>query len=489
MRSLAAALVEALSDGGWRGKARPSQLPPVGNWNGWVVLSGRGWGKNFCGAGWISDLVEAGAAGRIALVAATAADARDTIIEGESGILRLAPKWNRPIYEPSKRRLTWPNGAIATTFSSEESDRLRGPQFDAAWADELAAWNEPRATWDMLMFGLRLGKHPRWLVTTTPRPIKLIKDLLAREGQDVVVTRGTTYENEANLAPAFLAALRQRYEGTRLGRQEINAEVLSDTPGALWQLDWIDRDRVKAVPELTRIVVAIDPAVSNNEGSDETGIMVGGRGEDGHAYVLEDISGRYAPHEWARKAIEAYRRHKADRIIAEVNNGGAMVEATIRAIDPNVSFKSVHASRGKVTRAEPIAALYEQRKVHHVGTFPALEDQLCAFTSDFDRSKAGYSPDRLDSLCWLASELMPSQFSGYGILEFYRQQSEARKIEQSAPLKALTDPADVVLRAPPGVSNIYGVSGRSYFVRADGMVAVAKYDADALIGWEKVGQE
>jgi len=409
MTSIAAALADALEDGGWRAKARPSQLPPPGDWNGWLALAGRGWGKTRAGAGWVHELVETRQAGRIALVAATAADARDTLVEGVSGLLNTAPPGNRPQYESSKRRLTWPNGAVATTFSSEEADRLRGPEHDAAWADELAAWTDVQGTWDMLMFGLRLGKRPRWLVTTTPKPIKLLRELLAREGKDVAVTRGSTFENEANLAPTFLAAVRQRYAGTRLGRQELNAELLSDNPGALWQLDWLDRDRVSAAPELRRIVVAIDPAVSNNEGSDETGIIVAGVASDGLIYVLEDCSGRYAPHEWAAMAIAAYRRHKADRILAEVNNGGAMVEATIRALDHRVSFKAVHASRGKVVRAEPIAALYEQRKVHHVGGFAVLEDQMCAFTSDFDRAKVGYSPDRVDALVWALTELSGPQ--------------------------------------------------------------------------------
>jgi predicted phage terminase large subunit-like protein len=404
--SLVAALADTLEDGGWRAKARPSQLPPPGDWwTGWLLMAGRGFGKNFTGAGWVNEAVETQQAGRIALVAPTAADARDVMVEGESGILRLSPAWNVPEYEPSKRRLTWKNGAVATLFSAEEADRLRGPQFDLAWADELAAWLDPQSTWDMLQFGLRLGRHPRWLVTTTPRPIKLLKAILAREGQDVVVTRGNTFENEANLAPSFIRALRDRYENTRLGRQEINAELLADTPGALWQLDWLDRDRVTTAPELRRIVVAIDPAASNSDGSDETGIVVGGVAEDKSVYVLEDLSGRYAPHEWARKAIDAYRRWQADRVLAEVNNGGQMVEEVIRAVDRAVSFKSVHASRGKVVRAEPIAALYEQRKVHHVGTFATLEDQMCAFTSDFDRNRAGYSPDRVDALVWALTEL------------------------------------------------------------------------------------
>jgi predicted phage terminase large subunit-like protein len=409
MASIASALANALEDGGWRAKARPNQLPPSGDWNGWLVMAGRGFGKTRAGAEWVHELVESRQAGRIGLVAATAADARDTLVEGVSGLLNTAPRWNRPIYEPSKRRLTWPNGAVATTFSSEEADRLRGPEHDAAWADELAAWQDPQAAWDMLQFGLRLGQHPRWLVTTTPRPIKLIKEILAREGRDVVVTRGSTFENEANLAPTFLQAVRSRYEGTRLGRQELNAELLSDTPGALWQLATLDRDRVQSAPELRRIVVAVDPAVSNNEGSDETGIVVAGVTADKALYVLEDVSGRYAPFEWAKKTVDMYRKHRADRVIAEVNNGGALVEATLRTIDTSVSFKAVHASRGKVVRAEPIAALYEQKKVHHVGNFPTLEDQMCAFTIDFDRNRNGYSPDRVDALVWALTELSGQQ--------------------------------------------------------------------------------
>jgi len=401
--SLAGSLAAALADGGWRAKARPSQLPPAGDWLGWLALAGRGWGKTWTGANWVHELVETRQARRIALVAPTAADVRDTIVEGVSGLLNTAPAWSRPVYEPSKRRLTWPNGAIATTFSSEEADRLRGPEHDAAWCDEVAAWTDPQATWDMLQFGLRLGKRPRWLCTTTPRPIALVKELLKRP--DVVVTRGNTFENEANLAPTFLAAIRARYEGTRLGRQELNAELLSDTPGALWQHDWLERSRVKQAPELKRIVVAIDPAVSNKEGSDETGILVAGRAANKSLFVLEDLSGRYQPHEWARVAIGAYERHKADRIIAEVNNGGQMVEEVIRNVNSRVSFKAVHASRGKVTRAEPVAALYEKAEVHHVGGFATLEDQMCNFTSDFDRSRAGYSPDRVDALVWALSEL------------------------------------------------------------------------------------
>jgi phage terminase large subunit-like protein len=388
----------------WRLKARPSQLPPAGDWVCWLILTGRGWGKTRCGAEWIRSQVMAGCS-RLALVGATAADVRDIMVEGESGILAISPKHDRPEYQPGLRRITWPNGAIATCYSADEPDRLRGPQHDAAWCDEIASWRYPNA-WDMLMLGLRIGKNPRVVATTTPRPVKLIRELLAREGRDVVVTRGRTIENVANLAPAFLSEIMRRYEGTRLGRQELDAEVLEDVPGALWQRDWFDRDRVTVASDLKRVIVAIDPAMSSTDGSDETGIIVAGVGFDGHGYIVDDISGRYAPHEWATKAVEAYRRYQADRIVAEVNAGGDMMQATLRTIDVNVSFTAVHASRGKVIRAEPVAALYEQRKVHHVGSLSVLEDQMCGFTSDFDRSRAGYSPDRLDALVWALSDLM-----------------------------------------------------------------------------------
>jgi phage terminase large subunit-like protein len=427
LRSLASALAESLADGGWRAKARPEQLPPTaftgnGSANGWLLMAGRGFGKTRTGAEWIKELAETNAARHIALVGPTAGDARDVMVEGPSGILAVSSPWCRPEYEPSKRRLTWPNGATASTFSSEEADRLRGPQHDALWADELASWHDPQSTWDMAMFGLRVGAHPRWLITTTPRPIKLLRELLKREGKDVVVTRGSTFENAANLAGPFLDAIRARYEGTRLGRQELNAELLSDTPGALWQLDWLDRDRVDRAPHLVRIVVAVDPAVSTGEGSDETGIIVAGVDEAGHVYVLEDLSGKFGPDEWARRAVAAYHRWSADRIVGEKNNGGDMIESVVRSVERNIPYKAVYASRGKAIRAEPVSALYEQGKVHHVGAgMVALEDQLCNFTTDFDRGRAGYSPDRLDALVWAITELavkayepVAPQFGVYG---------------------------------------------------------------------------
>src|SRR5499427_5969083 len=422
--SFAAELVDALEHS-WAAIARPNQLPPPGDWwQIWLLLASQGFGKTRTLAEWTCQQAGSAQAGRIAVVAATAADARDVLVEGQSGILAVSPPWFRPVYEPSKRRLTWPNGAIATTFSAEEPERLRGPQHDAAVCDELGSWSRPE-TWDMLQFGLRLGRHPRCLVATTPRPTRLIRELLAREGHDVVVTRGSTYENRKNLAPGFFNQVIRKYEGTRLGRQELNAELLDDTPGALWSHSIIDAARQAAAPALARIVVAIDPATTSGEDADETGIVVVGKDYQGHGYVLADASGKYQPIEWAKIAISAYRAHHADRIVAERNNGGDMVEATIRMVDQNAPVTTVWASRGKAARAEPVSALYEQGRVHHIGTFPKLEDQMCAFTTDFDRARAGYSPDRLDALVWGLTELLVEPMPQWGIFEYTRQCAEA----------------------------------------------------------------
>ena len=305
----------------WRYRARPEQLPPGGSWRVWLLLAGRGFGKTRCGAEWVRAEVKAGRR-RIALVAPTAADARDVMVEGESGILAISPDHERPLYEPSKRRLTWRNGAVATTFSADEPERLRGPQHDAAWCDELGAWRYPEA-WDMLMFGMRLGADPRTVVTTTPRPAKLIRDLV--RDPTCVVTRGSSYENRANLAGAFLQQIIKKYEGTRLGRQELNAELLDDVPGALWSRALIEAARPPmgfVMPDLVRVVVAIDPAASSGEDADETGIIVAGKDKDSRGYLLADLSGHHTPIEWARIAVAAYKSHGADRIVAEVNNGG-----------------------------------------------------------------------------------------------------------------------------------------------------------------------
>jgi predicted phage terminase large subunit-like protein len=277
---------------------------------------------------------------------------------------------------------------------------LRGPQHDAAWADEPAKWKYPLEAWDNLELGLRLGDHPRIVATTTPRPIKLIRDLL--KDRMTVVTRGSTYDNMANLAPSFFDRMVMKYENTRLGRQELYAELLEDVPGALWQRQTIDQHRVTRAPDLVRIIVGIDPAMTSGEDANETGIIVVGKGRDRQAYVLDDLSCRLSPDGWARRAVSAYRRYRADRIVAEVNNGGDLVERVLRTVDPSVAYRAVRASRGKVVRAEPIAALYEQGRVHHVGLFAGLEDQLCVFAPD----QYDGSPDRVDALVWCLSELM-----------------------------------------------------------------------------------
>jgi phage terminase large subunit-like protein len=300
----------------WPYWARPAQQPPSGAWHIWLVMAGRGFGKTRTGAEWVREQVEISGRRRIALVAETAADAREVMVEGPAGILASSRTDWRPKYEPSKRRLTWPNGAIATTYSADKPGQLRGPQHDAAWADELAKWRYPDETWSNLMFGLRMGDDPRCVVTTTPRPIAIL-DLLARKATgDVVVTTGSTYENAVNLAPPFLSEIIRKYEGTRLGRQELLAELLTDTPGALWTLAGLDATRVPASPDLSRVVVAIDPAATSGEDADETGIIVAGKGIDGHGYVLADLTCRLSPDGWARRAVAAYHEYKADRIVA-----------------------------------------------------------------------------------------------------------------------------------------------------------------------------
>ena len=405
----------------WDFWGRPHQFAPAGDWSNWLILAGRGFGKTRTGAEWVRanmcgpTPLARGRWRHIALIAETAADARDVMVgDGKaasdpragSGLLQIHPKDFRPTYEPSKRRLTWPNGAVTSIYNGTEPDQLRGPQHDAAWCDELAKWRYAQEAWDQLQFGLRTGKNPQVCITTTPRPISLLKQIIADPG--TVVTRGSTFDNRRNLADKFLKTVRRKYEGTRLGRQELNAEILEDIEGALWKRSQIDPLRVQEwqLPPLERIVVAIDPNASSSEDANECGIICAGLGSDRCGYILDDISGVMAPHEWARAAISLLHARRGDRLIAEANNGGAMVEATLRAVDPNVPYRSVWASRGKVTRAEPISALYEQGRVRHVGPFPRLEDQMCAFTIDFNRKEMGYSPDRVDALVWALTELM-----------------------------------------------------------------------------------
>ena len=388
----------------WPLTARHSQNPPDGPWTAWILLAGRGFGKTRTGAEWVRSQVESGRAGRIALVARTPAEIRDTMIQGESGLLKICPPWAMPEYESTKRKLTWPNGATAFLFSSYEPDQLRGPQFDAAWCDELASWKYARDTWDNLAFALRLGSDPRCVVTTTPKPIALLRELVARP--DVIVTRGTTYDNEDNLAPSFYSHIRSQYEGTRTGRQEIHADLLDQSEDALWERQWIDDSRIEQAPDsLVEVVVAIDPAVSSNARSDETGIVVAGVDSDKRCYVLADGSGRMSPNTWAERAMALYDKHNADRIIGETNNGGDLVQEVLRTASGGKTFRfrAVNASRGKYARAEPVAALYEQGKVHHVGTLPDLEDQMCTWTP---KGPADVSPDRMDALVWAITQLI-----------------------------------------------------------------------------------
>lgn len=402
----------------WRFLARPQQIAPdddaleIGPWLVWLILAGRGFGKTRTGSEWVREQVKAGAK-RIHLIAPTASDARDVMVEGESGLLSVC--WagdktmtgemlGRPSYEPSKRRLTWANGAIATLFSAEEPERLRGPQAEVLWADELASWKYLRDTWDMAMFGLRLGDRPRTCITTTPKPLPLLKEIIA--DPRTVVTRGSTFDNASNLAPTFLKAVKDKYEGTRLGRQELNAEILDDLPGALWTRDAIDGHRVREAPELQRVVIAVDPSGTkgDSDDGDEIGIVAAGLGVDGRAYVLADRTCKLSPDGWGRRAVNAYYEFTGDRIVAERNFGGAMVEHVIKTIDKDVAYKEVTASRGKVARAEPVAALYEQGRVSHVGSMPELEDQMCQIAPEGFVGEG--SPDRADALVWALTELM-----------------------------------------------------------------------------------
>ena len=384
----------------WDAWARPNQIRPPGDWSTWLILAGRGYGKTRVGAETVRAWKREGAR-RVNFIAPTSDDLRDVMVEGESGILAVCPREERPVYRVSKRRLEWPNGSMSLLFSAEEPDRLRGKQHDRLWCDEPASWQYDIEAWDQAMFGLRLGKDPLVVATTTPRPTKLIRTLIAEITTHV--TRGTTYENRDNLAPGFYSKIIKKYEGTRLGRQELMAEVLDDNPGALFHLRDIEAGRVVKHPPLARIVVAIDPATTSNEDSDETGILaIGMDGRDPpHFYVLEDGSGIWTPQEWATKSIEMYHNWQADRIIGEANNGGDMIEAVIRAQDSDVAYKKVTASRGKAVRAEPVAALYEQHRVHHVGQFAALEDQM----TNWDPKTDDDSPDRMDADVWGVTEL------------------------------------------------------------------------------------
>jgi phage terminase large subunit-like protein len=389
----------------WDFWARPNQRAPDWRWFVWLMLAGRGYGKTRSGCEWLRARQEAGFS-RFAIIGRTSADVRDILVEGESGIMSISPPWNRPKYEPAKRRVTWPNGAYATTYSAEEPDVFRGPQFDSVLCDELAAWRNLDSAWSNIMFGLRLGTDPRCVAMTTPRPVGLIKKLLKRES--TAITRGSSFENRANLSATFYSEAIEPYIGTRIGQQEIEGQVLEDVPGALWTQEMLDKLRVDPgmVPNLVRVVIGVDPAVSAESGSNETGIIVVGKSESGHAYVFDDVSGVCSPTEWGQRVVDAYDQYQVERIIGEANNGGDLVEANIRAAEggSNVSYKKVHAARGKKARAEPISHFYERGFVHHVGSFPLLEAQMTAVTTDGYQGTG--SPDRMDGLVWALTELM-----------------------------------------------------------------------------------
>jgi phage terminase large subunit-like protein len=385
----------------WQCVARPKQLPPPGDWRTWMILAGRGFGKTRTGAETLRWWVNQGVCRRLALIAETELEVRQVMVEGPSGLLAVHPPAERPRYESSRRLLSWPNGAIATCFSAEAYEQLRGPQFDGAWIDELAKFQHAEKVWDQLMFGLRLGSNPRVIITTTPRPIPFLKALCT--DPTVVMTKGSTFENQDNLAKSFIDYMKSHYEKRSLGRQEIYADFVEEKAGALWTPVLLERARLnfQDVP-LKRVVIAIDPAMSHGENSDESGIIAAGITMNGEGVVLEDLSLKAAPTVWIQKVIDAYHRLKADRVVAEVNMGGELVEQLLRLHHEPISYKPVRALRSKIVRAEPIASLYERGKVWHAAYFPELEQQLCSYHPSLSSS----SPDRLDALVWALTDLM-----------------------------------------------------------------------------------
>jgi phage terminase large subunit-like protein len=392
----------------WRLWAHDGQVPPALGWHTWMIMAGRGYGKTRAGAEWVREIAENNPAARIALVGASLGEARRVMVEGESGLLAIArPKW-RPVYEPSKRQLTWPNGAMATLYSAGEPESLRGPQHGHAWCDEIAKWDQAggraEAAWDNLMLGLRLGLAPSAVATTTPRAVALVKRLLGQS--DVLVTRGTTADNKDNLPPGFLRQVRAQFGRSLLGRQELYGELIEEIEGALWSRALLEdcREDSASAPE-RRVVIGVDPPAS--AGGDACGIIVCALGQDGIARVLADCSVRKpTPEKWARAVAMAARGWKADRVIAEANNGGEMVRSVLHAADISLPVRLVHASRGKTARAEPVAALYESGRVRHVGQLPQLEDELCGLMAGGGYEGPGRSPDRADALVWALSELM-----------------------------------------------------------------------------------
>lgn len=384
----------------WRMWARPEQVWPAGGWLTWLIIGGRGSGKTRPGAEAVREVARDPHA-VIALIGPTAADARQVMIQGESGLLAISPPDERPIYKPSIRELRWPNGARGYTYSAEETERLRGPQHSFAWLDEISTYPDLKGLWDLMIPGLRLGQNPRRICTTTPKPMTFLKQLMNRP--DTVVSRMRTADNRANLPQSLLDELERIYGGTRIGRQELEGELLEEAEGALWRGAQIEALRVRPseVPEMVRVVVALDPSVTSGPESDECGIVAAGLGVDGHAYIRRDASARLAPDKWAERGVAVFDDLDADKIIGEANNGGDLIELTIRTVRRTIPYEKVHASRGKITRAEPVAALYEQGKVHHVGGFKELETEMTNYVPGVTKS-----PNRMDALVWAVSYLM-----------------------------------------------------------------------------------
>lgn len=405
--------------------ARPNQIIPQNGWGILILKAGRGFGKTWVGAHWIKREVQTNK--YCNLMGSTMNDVIKTMIMGPSGIMSICSKHEKPTFKNGE--LQWPNGARSLLFSAEEPERLRGPNHMKIWMDEVGSWRY-QDSFDQAMFGLRLGKNPQCLITTTPRTTPLFKKLMANPR--TLVMHGSTYDNKDNLAQVFLDKMADDYEGTRLGRQELYGELLEENENALWNLTMLDALRVESYNNFSRIVVAIDPAVTNNDSSDNTGIVVCGKGEDGHYYIIEDLTMKGKPSEWATVAVNAYHKYNADRIVAETNNGGDLVEDVIRNVDRNVSYKKVTATRGKILRAEPIAALYEQKKVHHIGLgvnvskLKKLEEQMCNFTGTDLKQK---SPDRLDALVWGLTELSESKNGGF--LDYIDQEKARLKEEKN----------------------------------------------------------
>ncbi|MPT49106.1 MAG: ATP-binding protein [Sphingobium sp.] len=436
----------------WSVHARPEQLPPPGDWRIWLIVAGRGFGKTRAGAEWVRSVAENDGHARIALVGATIHEARSVMVEGESGLLSIAPYWDRPVWHPALRRLIWRSGAQAMVFGAGEPDSLRGPQFTHIWADEIAKWAEGDAAWDNLMMGLRLGRHPRVLATTTPRPVSLMLRLMGQanvqgselEGEQaradavpaasavqatpaeraaIVITGGATQDNQAHLSADFIAAMERDYGGTALGRQELLGELIEEPEGALWTRALLERCRLtakarqemmEAASPFARIVVAVDPPASSH--GDACGIIVAALGHDGRGYVLEDGSVEGArPERWASRVSALAVRHGADRVVAEANNGGEMVGSVLRAAQADIPLKLVHASRGKAARAEPVAALYERGRLAHIAAFPALEDQMCGIMAGGEYVGPGRSPDRADALVWAMTELVLGKAGSFRI--------------------------------------------------------------------------